>query len=344
MFFIVVHHFCVHVIFPDVLDLSAPINHAIVAGTFINGFLFVAVNCFVLISGYYGIKLKCKGIVNLYFTLAFWGLIGYFAYLLYSGTLHLGRSIILESIRQSILIISNSEWWFVNAYLMLMLFSPILNAAILCLDKRQHMISILLLLILQVYFGNFRHTFGLNFNGYSVNNFVLLYMIGNYIHRFVSQSIIDKFRWRSFASYCVCAVVWSILAIITHEYSIASLHVWTYNNIFTLIGGISLFGFMLSFHFYSRFINWMAVSTLAVYLAHGGKYSIAVVFGTVKMYSGIFGMSLCAQWLFLFVSALSFFLFILLVDKIRYYVFNYLFNRYWMKIVFEKCDKILCVF
>ena len=34
---------------------------------------FICVNCFIIISGYFGIKWKCKGFCNYLFQISFWG-------------------------------------------------------------------------------------------------------------------------------------------------------------------------------------------------------------------------------------------------------------------------------
>ena len=70
MFFIVLHHFIVHAAEPDLL-YSTTIDPSIAVGAILNGFLYMAVNCFILISGYFGIKFKLKGVVNLYLILFF---------------------------------------------------------------------------------------------------------------------------------------------------------------------------------------------------------------------------------------------------------------------------------
>ena len=81
MFFIVCHHFCVHAVFPETLDSDVPLSQGVVLSTIIEGFLFIGVNCFVLISGYYGVKLKKKSLLNLWLTCAVYGLVIYLVHL-----------------------------------------------------------------------------------------------------------------------------------------------------------------------------------------------------------------------------------------------------------------------
>lgn len=81
IFIIVVHHFCVHALYPEVLSLQVKgtnwDSHLLL---FIHCFLYVGVDCFVLLSGWYGIKLRLKGFFNLWLVCA-----------LYAGVAFVGR-------------------------------------------------------------------------------------------------------------------------------------------------------------------------------------------------------------------------------------------------------------
>ena len=64
MLFILLHHFIVHG--------SEFVTAPSVWLTIMNSFLVIAVDCFVLISGYFGIKAKWKGFIHLYVLCAFY--------------------------------------------------------------------------------------------------------------------------------------------------------------------------------------------------------------------------------------------------------------------------------
>lgn len=339
MLFIVIHHFIVHAVFPESLDVTTPLSTSNISATIVNGFLFIAVNCFVLISGYYGIHLKGKSLINLYLTCALYGLLFYLLHL-YVDNAHIGRSIIYNSL----LIFSHGSWWFINAYVILMLMSPILNSAINSMNRRQHSLAIILLLFMQVYFGNFWQTDIYDNNGYHAFNFMLIYLVGQYLYRYVTLKWIDSHRWRHLGLYMICAICWAGLTIIDHIYPMEHWIECTYNNIFTLAGALFFFCFMLSFHFQSRFINWLAVSALAVYLAQDSSYSGAVVYNTAIRYSTLLGTTLMAKWVYILVISVAFFVIVLLVDKIRYYTFQWLFSWPITRKVICKCDKIFEVF
>ena len=66
-----VHHYLLDVRYHCILDgnlLQEGWQWAFV----VNGFVFIGVNLFVLISGYYGIKFKWRGLINLFLFCAFY--------------------------------------------------------------------------------------------------------------------------------------------------------------------------------------------------------------------------------------------------------------------------------
>lgn len=84
--------------------------------------LHIAVVCFVLISGYFRIKLSCHKLLKFLIQVLFYNVLAYGIYVFLSG----GFSI--KDFLFSFLPFShNQDLWFVRTYLMLMLISPILN-------------------------------------------------------------------------------------------------------------------------------------------------------------------------------------------------------------------------
>ena len=62
MLFILIHHFIIHSLVPDLFVRDGNINAYRVACIIVNGVVYVGVNCFILISGYYGIKFKLRSL------------------------------------------------------------------------------------------------------------------------------------------------------------------------------------------------------------------------------------------------------------------------------------------
>ena len=124
MFFILMHHY---------LMKGGGLNAGFYEGedldlmaAFWDPFFYVGVNCFVLISGFFGIDFKFKGFFKLFRQCVFYGLLFYLLHL-YLDNAKFGRSVI----DNSLLVLSTPPgWWFIRVYVCLYLLSPVLNKAI----------------------------------------------------------------------------------------------------------------------------------------------------------------------------------------------------------------------
>lgn len=274
MFFIVFHHFIMHAVFPNIVETDSNLDMGTAAATLTEGFLYIGVNCFVLISGYYQIRLRWKSIFNLFLTCAFYGFIGYIFHLWHDNA-SIGRG----AIYYSILILSHGNWWFIHCYVILMLLSPILNAAIRQLSQKQLFYVIICLTICQVYFGYFWQIPQYDISGYHFLQFVYLYVIGSYIRRYTRPSKGDRGKY--LAIYAGCAIVWGVVTCIGHKFDLTSFWwAFNYNNPVLVVEAIAFFLLFQTFDLKSPIINKLASGTLAVYLLQDGVYSHSLWYGT----------------------------------------------------------------
>lgn len=266
MFLIVFQH-CIHLCaFPEIWD-TAVMSPEVCLASVLVGLTYVGVNCFVLISGYYGIQLKLRSAVNIYLICGFYALIGYLLHLYVDGA-HVGMGLLYHSV----LCISHSKLWFVKCYVGLMLLSPILNAAMDSISKKAYQWVIGLLTVLNIYFGFLWNDAVFNADGYTIANFVYIYMIGGYIKRYVDVEWCCKHRVGNVSAYLIMSLLWAG-SLILQRYIQTPWDEWGYNNPFTLAGAINFFMLFLSIpKFYSKPINWLATGTFAVYVVHCGDF------------------------------------------------------------------------
>lgn len=118
MLFVVILHFNRHGINPDILDMTGELTVLNLVGHFIESIAIVAVNVFVLISGYFGIKFKTKGVLRLYLVCFCWGLISYLLYCF------LGHHPLDKAIFGRFFAFTHNKWWFIIAYLYLYFAAP----------------------------------------------------------------------------------------------------------------------------------------------------------------------------------------------------------------------------
>lgn len=114
----------------------------------------VGVNCFVLISGYYGIKTTRRRLLDFTLWCLFASLLAYACRCVEAGCL-------ADGFVGALLVYSKTDLWFVPAYLALFLLSPLLNAGLERLDGRRLHLMLLALIFINVYLGWF-HKGGIN--------------------------------------------------------------------------------------------------------------------------------------------------------------------------------------
>lgn len=264
MLFIVMHHFITEAVMPDLFRTDvAEMDWNRVAMIGLNYFCFVGVNVFVLISGYYGIRFKWRGLGNLYFTCAFYAFLAYLIHLYLDGV-SLGRS----AIYHSVLVFSHNQWWFMGAYMVLYIFSPLINKGLDAMNKREHIGLIAAFTFVSVYLGFVWNT-GCNVTGYNVTQMVYMYIIGNYIRRYVDMDKLISKRRKIVGIYVVSmSVMVAIFTMNTFVWHSEApfLRMWLYTNPLLIIGSIAFFMIFGTLRFKSRVVNWIAASVLAGYL------------------------------------------------------------------------------
>lgn len=316
MFMIIMHHFAVNVWYPGILNVHAPNSTEEAIVLLSHCLFFIGVNCFVLISGYFSIKTSIRGFLHLYGFYAFYALLialtQYFGDTQYA-VMPLSTKCFHIAVH-SFMPWDNNNFWFLNAYLALFMMAPLLNVAISNLSKSAYIRILVLLTILNVFFGNFFSIDLLNTWGFCVAQFVYLYMIGGFIRNHVSFESIRSHRQQYFGVYLLSTVVWgALVAIQVFQLPFIGrfFKAFSYNNIFVLTAAIGFFLFMLSFDIKSRAINWLASSCLAAYLLQGSVLPYDWYIGFLEKYPPLQNPChlLVISALFLIIS--------LLFDKLR---------------------------
>lgn len=251
--FILIHHLIVHGWKPfNALESSLSLS-------LINALCFIGVNVFVLISGYFQIKFSWHKLLRIYLQCFIYGGIFYLIHLFYDG-----QSIGFSFIYNTFLCISHAPgWWYIKVYLYLFILAPFINLAINNSSKKQLLFTILGLSIISVYFG-FIFQDPVNSDGYNLINFVWLYCIGSYLKLYVNNI---NFRW-----YYLCVYISSGIILGSLGFFVKGVPIWTYNNPLLVISSISFFLFFTTLNFESKFINYIALSTLGVYLIQENAY------------------------------------------------------------------------
>lgn len=263
MLMIVIFHFNGHA-----LETSAPFFSADgLAWNITHTLTITATSVFVLISGYFGIHFKIKGVLKLYLRCFAWGLIGYLLYVVFTD-----NSLKLTTLAGRFMPFTHNKWWFIITYLELYFLSPLLNAAIEIFDRKKHMLFILFFGFVTLYMGYCRET-GEDTWGTSLSHFLWLYMIARYIKLYVPMEAIFSRRWIWLCVFLISSVITFGLAALDSKFAVpCCLRAYPYCSPWVLIGAVSLLLFALSFTFESKIVNWFASSSLSAYLLQDSIY------------------------------------------------------------------------
>ncbi len=226
----------------------------------------VCVNVYIVISGYFTIKIKQKSVLSFIFMVVFWRAFVSGGFVV-SEYLHL-TTLNLTFKKCLMLLIPGYDDWFVMCYILLMFFAPILNAFIEKSSLRQLWLFVLAYEGLQVVFAwwlGVVHGFG---EGYSVLSFVGLYIMGAAIRRtdmnFIRKPIL------LYVLVSVCSVLLVIVAahISDSMFGRQLRKMGAYNGLFVLLATMFLFVAFKRLSFSSKIVNSIAASAFAVYLFH----------------------------------------------------------------------------
>ena len=318
MLFVIFQHLLRYVVFPEVNNPSSSFFTSPI-GFLIWGFSCVAVDCFVIISGYFSIKAKPKSFIVLFFTCSFYFVLSYLFHICFSDQ-SVGKSLILLILFP----FTHSSLWFVNCYLILFLLSPLLNCAIEQMNRKQHVLMLISLTFINVYAGSIWHAPFFDDNGgMNILNFIYLYLIGRYINRYVNHKTINERRYYWFLVYFSCAVIIGTFC-----------RVHAYNSFLVLVGSIGLFLFFKSFTFHNKHINSLAIGTFSIYVAHENYYIRDHLYDFAKnlLDSLIHLMPqtpvLVIRTLFIIIFSIILMLFIVMFDRVRQLLLKYIFVLY----------------
>ena len=175
--------------------------------------IYPAVNCYVLISGFYsfrnnrGIRDVFRNLFKLWFCLLFFSLMGYMMACL-SGY----QAFSLKGLIARFFPLTTGEWWFMTNYFAMMLLSPAMNNILDRSDKRAfwgNIVVALTICSILPFFVKYQDVLGL-LNGSGLIWFVVLYMTGRGIYKFYYKEKQGcKIRFtvsRSFCAYLALSI------------------------------------------------------------------------------------------------------------------------------------------
>ena len=232
---------------------------------FINLLCTPAVDCFMFISGYYGIKFSLKKFLSLVAVM-------FILVTCITIAVSFGQKKISIGTPINVLL----RWSFMHYYLMVYLLAPVLNKGIEALNKSQFNVLLILLFCFNVY------SFICD-GGYDVETFILLYFIGKYCSRYSIGLTLRK------SAYLFNAFLLGIfgLELFCSVFSDApiELRLLSYKDPAIIVMAICLFFVFYNIKpRYNRWLNKYLASCLFIYLITEGMAVSVPLYGYIRSF------------------------------------------------------------
>lgn len=263
----------------------------------------LGVTGFILISGYYGVKLKISRILSLWIQTTIYALISVLVIYIIWGGSFIKRTI------DAPLMLFDGCWWFVTDYLILMLLSPFLNAGLDILNKRQ-LLFIILVISYIMYGAEWFHAKDASM---PLLLFLNTYLVGRYIKLYPIKFVLNF-------KYSIFIIGLSLLILepmILHAIGLDGKMKFVSGNfnVLVLVTDISLLQICLSQQKIGKG-NFLTRNVLAIYLIHESE------FGRRILHESIFYDGRTIDFVFILSVAIIVVVVSVLIEEVRRYLFS----------------------
>ena len=226
---------------------------------------FGCVDIFILITGWFGTNFKIRGALRLALQVIFISLLMYPVLYLLGGKMPKNAYDFIQVIW---------GYWFIRCYLVLYLFTPILNSFIQASDEKTLRQFLILFFAITIPFSFVSPDLSY---GYSTTSFMGLYMLGRYLRLYASPRLAATNKYIFFFIWAGCILFMSLLVWSSAFVSVPLLNhlmkIFTsYTNPITIFAACNLLLFFTRLSFKSKIVNWLAAGSFAAYLTHQQLY------------------------------------------------------------------------
>ncbi|WP_288930500.1 acyltransferase [uncultured Dialister sp.] len=299
---------------------------------FIEAFFFVAVNCYVLISGYFLVTKKnfhMKKIASLWLQVVFYTTIFYSMHLYFHPSFH------WKDFFHVILPVRYEAYWFVTAYFGLYFISPFLAHFARSMTKQQYVKFLIISTSLFGFYSFFRpesDPFKMH-GGYSTLWFIVLFFWGGYI-RLWDLSMPKEKALLIYSASCVFTFLssWPVHWLLKMEgFKVGKFGLngfYNYNSPSVWMASLALFFVFYKIEIGNRWLRklvlWMGPLTFGVYLIHMNQHVAQELWGHWIHVSHAYTGNALSFLGHMMVTVLGIFIVCLLIDWMRLKLFQLL--------------------
>ena len=231
----------------------------------------VCVNVFVLLSGWYGIHFKVGRLLGFIFQVAFFSILIFVPYSIFAKP----DMPMAEAIKK-VFLLGQWDYWFVKSYVMLYLFSPVLNAFLEKSGQKEVLFFLLAFFGFQTVFGWLFKGADWFFGGFSPISFFGLYVLARYVHIYKPEfGKLD--RKADMVIFIGLALINAFCAICLTSHPLAHTGItkyslFSYTSPLVIVQALHFLLFFSKLDFKSKAVNWIASSAFAIYLVHSNSF------------------------------------------------------------------------
>lgn len=251
-------------------------------GILVNVIGNIGVTGFVLLSGYFGIRLKAKKMIRLDLMMIFWSVVSYC--MLVWNPLS-GQEFGLKDLITGFIPVISHKYWFLSAYFCLCFLSPFLNEYLEKIDRKRLEKLILTAGFLFLFLPTLAGFDQTGDGGKGIINMMLAYIIGRYIGMYYKDIKVSLRKLYVILSGIVLVnfvlndVMYGITGNLTNYFA-------RDNSILTMAQAVCLLLIFMQYRGGSRLINTLAVNVVAVYVLED---PLKMLLGTILPYDAYSG-------------------------------------------------------
>lgn len=269
----------------------------------------VAVNVFVLISGWFGIKPSIKGFAKLIFQILFFSF-GIYIVMALIGKLNFS----ISGIAHCLVLKPATSYWFIPSYLCLYLFAPVLNSFIALADKKSYIGVLVAFFAFQTICSFVSNSASFLMKGYSALSFMGLYLLAAYVKKYVD---FNKYKGVNFAlGYLIISLLLTVIFIFAKFWKVEAIssRMFCYSNPLNILSALLLLLCFCKMHFKSKMVNKIAINSFAVYLLHCNPFMYSYYLDSIRCISS---SNVLFKILYILLCICIWFIISILLDRLR---------------------------
>ena len=223
----------------------------------VNCFTNLGVTCFMLISGYFGVRFNLEKLIKLDLMVIFYTLLHLII------RVALGAETGLMDLLSAVFPVLSNQYWYITAYFIIVILSGYINRIPELLSREDFLKILAVLIFLFSIVPTFLHFDILGSEGKNVVYMTTIYLIGRYIRKYDERTY-----HRGRLTGLLLGNILLVMVLEVAMYTVTGRYSMFYRDcsVFTLISSILLFTIFRNSYFENKIINKVAGSVLAVYV------------------------------------------------------------------------------